>query len=118
MPEGDKWLNDYERDPEFLFEMASTAVGELIVEALERLRINRTELAKRVGVSRPRITQILAGEENLTLKTLVAVATALEAELKLSFEPLASGSLAVPLGWRDVPASGAPGNNRQLALAA
>src|SRR5215467_7116580 len=41
--------------------------------------ISRAELAARMGVSPGRISQILGGGENLTLRTLAALATALDA---------------------------------------
>ena len=41
--------------------------------------LSRAELAARMGVSPGRISQILGGGENLTLRTLAALATALDA---------------------------------------
>jgi transcriptional regulator with XRE-family HTH domain len=82
------WFAEYENDPEYLFELASVAVGESIVDCMERLAVTRSELARRLKVSRPRITQILAGDDNLTLKTLVAVGAALESRLKIDFAAL------------------------------
>ena len=117
------WFEEYKDDPDYQFELMSITVGEGIVEALLRLGITRSELAKRLHVSRPRISQILAGDENLTLRTLVGVAVALESNLQVRFEPLGSSvkaRSAVNENWVEssLGASGDPAGNRQLALAA
>ena len=95
------WFETYKDDPEFLFELATTAVGEAIVESMERLGVTRSELAKRLGVSRPRVTQILAGDDNLTLKTLVAVAAALDSRLRIDFSPVAVESASTVISRAD-----------------
>ena len=92
----DSWFEEYESDADYQFELITIAVGEGIVDALLRLGITRSELAKRLHVSRPRITQILAGDENLTLRTLVGVATALESKLTIRFEPVRTETSAPP----------------------
>jgi transcriptional regulator with XRE-family HTH domain len=45
--------------------------------------ITRADLAARMGVSPGRVSQILGGGENLTLRTLAALSTALDARLSL-----------------------------------
>lgn len=49
--------------------------------------ISRAELASRIGVSPGRISQVLSGGDNLTLRTLVTLATALDAEFQVALEP-------------------------------
>ncbi|MFI6394411.1 helix-turn-helix domain-containing protein [Nonomuraea sp. NPDC050547] len=44
-------------------------------------KITRADLAASMGVSAGRVSQILSGDENLTLRTLGAVVTALGARL-------------------------------------
>ena len=117
------WFEEYKDDPDYQFELTSIAVGEEIVDALLRLGLTRSGLAKRLGVSRPRISQILAGDENLTLRTLVGVAVALESNLQVRFEPLGSSvkaRSAVNENWVEssLGASADQAGNRQLALAA
>ena len=70
----DSWIKQYEGDPDFEFDLLAIDIGERLVERMERLSINRTELAAKIGVSKARISQILSGHDNLTLKSLVAVA--------------------------------------------
>ena len=46
--------------------------------------LSRAELAARMGVSPGRISQILGGGENLTLRTLAALSTALDARFDIA----------------------------------
>jgi len=50
--------------------------------------LSRAELASRMGVSPGRISQILGGGENLTLRTLAALATALDARFDFELSSL------------------------------
>ena len=52
---------------------AATALSEL----LERQGITKVELARRLGKTKGFVTQILAGDKNLTLRTIADVADAL-----------------------------------------
>ena len=49
--------------------------------------ITRADLANRMGVSPGRVSQVLSGGDNLTLRTLAALATALDAEFQVELEP-------------------------------
>jgi len=46
-------------------------------------KISRADLAHSMGVSPGRVSQILSGDENLTLRTLSSVAAALGAEVEV-----------------------------------
>lgn len=50
-------------------------------------KVTRAELAQSMGVSPGRVSQILSGDENLTLRTLGSVIDALGAELDLTLRP-------------------------------
>ena len=50
--------------------------------------LSRAELAARMGVSPGRVSQILGGGENLTLRTLAALATALDARFDFELSSL------------------------------
>jgi transcriptional regulator with XRE-family HTH domain len=63
-------------------EELSRLVTQLTNEITVHLRehgLTRAELASRMGVSPGRISQVLSGGENLTLRTLAALSTALDA---------------------------------------
>ena len=79
----ENWVRQYEGDPEFEFDLLAIDVGERIVERMEDLGMTRTELAAAIGVSTARISQILGGHDNLTLKSLVAVAVGLGSRVEV-----------------------------------
>ena len=49
--------------------------------------VTRADLAGRMGVSPGRVSQVLSGGENLTLRTLVSLATALDGRFEVQFRP-------------------------------
>ncbi len=49
---------------------------------MEKKGVRQVDLAERLGVTAGRISQILSGDENLTLHTLAAVCVALDARLE------------------------------------
>jgi hypothetical protein len=51
-------------------------------------KVSRSDLAQSMGVSPGRVSQILSGDENLTLRTLSAVAAALGAEIGLALHAI------------------------------
>jgi transcriptional regulator with XRE-family HTH domain len=53
--------------------------------------LTRADLAARMGVSPGRVSQILSGGENLTLRTLAALSTALDARLSIELSALKAG---------------------------
>ena len=53
--------------------------------------LTRAELAERMRVSPGRVSQILSGGENLTLRTLAALSTALEARFSIELRPVKDG---------------------------
>jgi transcriptional regulator with XRE-family HTH domain len=50
--------------------------------------LSRADLAARMGVSPGRVSQILGGGENLTLRTLAALSTALDARFDIHLSTL------------------------------
>ena len=55
---------------------------ELICRRMEQMGMNRAELATKLEVSRPYVSKLLSGEHNMTLRTLGAIAWALNYEIK------------------------------------
>ncbi len=58
--------------------------------------LTRADLAARMGVSPGRVSQILGGGENLTLRTLSALSTALDARFSIEL-----GALKSPDAYRE-----------------
>ena len=54
--------------------------------------LTRADLATRMGVSPGRVSQVLSGGENLTLRTLASLATALDARFGLELRPRESAA--------------------------
>jgi transcriptional regulator with XRE-family HTH domain len=50
-------------------------------------QITRADLAARIGVSPGRVSQVLSGGENLTLRTLASLSSALDAHFELELRP-------------------------------
>ena len=112
---------DLDRDFTYQVESAKLRVAGLLASRLEECGLTRTEFARNLGVSASRVTQILAGYENLTLETIVAAALALDSTVQFDLwdlvEPEAP-TRAIP--WEEVTlrANNDAGTNRQLAQAA
>lgn len=54
---------------------------------MSRRKLTRADLASRMGVSPGRVSQVLSGGENLTLRTLASLAVALDGEFELGLKP-------------------------------
>lgn len=79
--------------------------------------LSRADLAARMGVSPGRVSQILGGGENLTLRTLAALSTALDAHFDIELSPLKAGDSYTSHGPGQAEAAPA-GNHRALPRAA
>ncbi|WP_286976218.1 helix-turn-helix transcriptional regulator [Candidatus Aquicultor secundus] len=82
----DKWAEDRE-SLEYKLEGVILEVTEEILGRMEQLGINKTDLARLLGVNKAAVTKFLRGSENLTLKTLVKVAMALGCDLSVTLPP-------------------------------
>lgn len=56
-----------------------------VAGVLGKRDMSRTDLARLMDVSPGRVSQILSGDENLTLRSLAAVAEALDLDVRISF---------------------------------
>ncbi|WP_242882130.1 helix-turn-helix domain-containing protein [Actinomadura litoris] len=79
--------------------LASAMMNE-IAWFMRKNGIKRSQLADEMKVSPGRVTQILSGEENVTLRTLETVVTALGARLEVQMHPLHDSALPMPKGDR------------------
>jgi transcriptional regulator with XRE-family HTH domain len=72
---------------------------------MSRQRLTKQELAARMGVSPGRVSQVLSGDENLTLKTLASAASALGAHFDISLRAATRTVLPLPptkRHWRSI----------------
>ena len=113
---------DFDNDLDYQSELANLAIAGLLADRMEETQTTRTELARRLGVTQSRVTQLLAGYGNLTVRSIVAAALALDATLAFELVSRSPGSVSLPVGvanWPELPNAAAnAGNNRTLALAA
>ncbi|MGW2347421.1 helix-turn-helix domain-containing protein [Actinacidiphila glaucinigra] len=61
---------------------------------LDARDMTRTDLAAAMGVSTGRVSQILSGDENLTVRSLAAAALALQAHVEIRFHETPSAGQA------------------------
>lgn len=63
---------------------------EDIVSRMETQNMSKGELAEKLKTSPAYVTKILGGENNFTLETMVKVAVAVDAELRIHLQPRCS----------------------------
>ena len=79
---------------------------ELVSELMAKRNVTKADLARKLGVSRAHITQMLSGGRNVTLNTLADAAWALGQRASFRMEPLREGvfiSSSVEPLWRGTP---------------
>jgi transcriptional regulator with XRE-family HTH domain len=70
---------------------------------LRRLReMSQSELAERIGTKQPGIARLEAGDANPRLSTLVSLAEALHATIRVQLEPVETSFRALLPAWWDV----------------
>jgi transcriptional regulator with XRE-family HTH domain len=75
---------------------------ELLSELIEEGKLSRKELAEKMGRSKGFVTQILAGDRNMTLRTLADFSYALDHRVKVKAAPLVeSGDGGEGVGTED-----------------
>jgi len=80
-------IEKFRDDVEFLTEKAILDLTEKIVDKMHKIGLSRAELAQKLGVSKPFVTKLLNGNPNMTVKTMVSIAHALECELDVELCP-------------------------------
>jgi DNA-binding XRE family transcriptional regulator len=69
--------------------LAALRIEQDLVALREERGLTQAQLARRLGVSQPAVAKIESGSENLTLRTLLRVVTALGGELTITIRPTA-----------------------------
>jgi len=82
-----QFIEENQHTPEFEVEGLLLDLNAQISSAMQVHDVSRSELAARLGTSRAYVTKLLDGQENMTLKTLVRVANALEMKVDAKFVP-------------------------------
>jgi transcriptional regulator with XRE-family HTH domain len=90
-------LESFKEDFEFRFETLILEITEKISRRMKQKKINRTNLADLLEVSRPAVTKILDGNSNFTLRKLLSLADALELDLEIDFKEKDMVDRVIPL---------------------
>lgn len=93
-----KTLNQYiaESPTEFRQEELILEATELVSRVMNQNNVSKTELASRLGKSKAYVTQCLSGEQNLTLRTLADLFTAVGYRMQVGAIPVHHGAKTVP----------------------
>lgn len=95
-------VKEFENDPDFIAEGLLLQINEEICRLMDQEGITRVEFARRLGVSRQFVTKLLKGNANVTLLTLVKIATALSMQLSVSITARQQEARqADESGWRE-----------------
>jgi len=70
--------NNLQNTLEFEIENISFDIAAQIYDRIKELKITQTELSKNLGVSKSYISQVLNGNSNLTIKSFVKIANAID----------------------------------------
>lgn len=91
-----------------------TQVTNAVTWHMREHGLTRADLAARMGVSPGRVSQILGGGENLTLRTLAALAAALDARFDVDLASLKVPDAYTSQGEAGAAPAGQPHNSHPL----
>ncbi|MDP2233961.1 MAG: helix-turn-helix transcriptional regulator [Actinomycetota bacterium] len=80
-------VDEYRAGAERPLEEIIDGLTETIVDRMLDMGLNRAQLAGLLGVSSARVTNILRGNTNFTMRSLVEIASALGCDLSVSMRP-------------------------------
>jgi len=75
-------IDELKQSGELYVEWAKIEIAQQIYSVMKRQNVTKADLARRLGKSRSYITQILQGDANLTIESLIKVSTALNCEFE------------------------------------
>jgi transcriptional regulator with XRE-family HTH domain len=84
----DSFVHNAENRRAFQQEKLMIDATETISRVMEEKGVTRAELAKRIGKSRAFVTQILSGNQNITLRTIADVLYVLDCQAEMRATPL------------------------------
>lgn len=83
----EKYIEQHEYSIDYQTELSIIDLNEKFIAKMEELKVSRAELAKRLGVSKAFITKVLNGNPNMTIKTIISIALALDCQLYQDIYP-------------------------------
>jgi len=82
----ERYIKEFERDPEFIAEGLALKVTEEMLALLEKKGKNQSWLAEEMGVTRAHISKILNARPNMTLLTIAKIAVALSVKPEINID--------------------------------
>lgn len=79
--------NELKKKPSYIAELKVIEFIEQVIVKMEENNISRSDLAKMIGVSKARITNILNCNPNMTMKTMVQIAYYLNCDISFDVFP-------------------------------
>lgn len=86
-------VEQFKADPEYVAHEVLLELNEQIIQQMMSRGLRNKDLADRLNVSRSYITRLLDGQPNLTIKSLAAIALALDCRLSVAMQSQASALL-------------------------
>jgi transcriptional regulator with XRE-family HTH domain len=83
----EQFVAEYQNDPDYIAELLAIGLNAQVVSRMEATGVRRSDLARRMGVSKAYITRLLKGNPNLTLRTVAALSLALETRPIIELQP-------------------------------
>ena len=78
-------IKKYESDPDYILYSLIFEINEEICKALERNNLNYKQFAEKLNVKPAYISKLLNGQPNLSIKSLVKIALALNLKIRQPF---------------------------------
>jgi transcriptional regulator with XRE-family HTH domain len=94
---------DFDRDVET--ETLAAQLTDLIAKVMVECGVSKAELARRLGVSAPHVTQTLSGERNMTIKTLAEALYVMGHRVEATAVPIGGASTGSDSVTHDVSSS-------------
>lgn len=76
-------VKELRQSPTYAREAARDSISDQICRKMERRKVSRAEMARRLKTSRSYVTQLLQGNGNFTLDKMAEIARALGCELRV-----------------------------------
>ena len=85
-----EWYNALDTDPEYLAEAAKNFFAVSLERRMQQQGLSKADLARRLETSPAYITKILRGDTNLTIRSMVDLARAVDSALHIHLAPAAA----------------------------